>query len=895
MNQQKAGEAPTSTLGLDEIAFNEELKAKKPLNIQAITVSGNNDIFVIEPNRHTYIQSRLLIDIKTGRPKEIGFNDTFANPFDFKKSYSAFLGITSIYDRLFLVLVDEVEQVCILENCGIFTITSVSFVPVQQDDEFFSSDKGKELIGLVLNLRKLLTQGFYFSYTYDLTISKYKRANNFPTDNRFMWNYHLCKEMNNFGVSVQWQLPLIQGYVGRFMVPVQKKPVECFLISRRSWIRGGTRPNVRGLDDNGNVANHVETEQILCFNNYSCSHIQLRGNPPVFFMEQAATISTQVKMTRSVEFTNQPFIEHLKYLDNDWSYVLCVNLLTMTKREEQLMTEVYEDLMRNNNFKRIRYEYFDYVNTTKTGKMDKVNIFIQKLRPVIENMAFYVEDLTNRQVKLAQRGVIRTSCIDGLDRTNYIQAKLGIAIFNVQLKNLGIELLTEFTQDPVIQFDVEDPKQNHPLLVAFKDLWALNGEALSLQYAGALPAQNFGSKNKQKSWLDMLDYSGGGKSVGNLGNLDEPQRHDAVSLLTDNHPANTSQLQTTIQGALKQSQAEFTTYHNLNIFIGTWNVGTFVPSKDFDMTTIFNFEGQNAPDILAIGLQEYIELTASNVVVGSGTAADLVWRDCILQNICQFHDYILLCKETLVGLLSLVFVKRELKERISNINGDIVKTGLAGTLGNKGGIAIRFNVDETSLCFINSHLEAGNKQNNVRLSNVSDIHQKAFHQGPALSTKQEEQVLNLDYTFFYGDLNFRLTCENEDVRGIIDRYLGFLAEGNTKEAEHMFGWLLGEDELVQARDSHEYLGSYKEGTVTFLPTYKYDVNSEVYDTSAKKRPPAWTDRILYQNKNGEIYQAFYNRREDKNSDHRPVVSYFTIQTKITDFERKNAIIQSFYQ
>jgi len=38
----------------------------------------------------------------------------------------------------------------------------------------------------------------------------------------------------------------------------------------------------------------------------------------------------------------------------------------------------------------------------------------------------------------------------------------------------------------------------------------------------------------------MLDYSGGGKSVGNLGNLDEPQRHDAVSLLTDNHPANTS-------------------------------------------------------------------------------------------------------------------------------------------------------------------------------------------------------------------------------------------------------------------------------------------------------------------------------------------------------------------
>jgi len=86
---------------------------------------------------------------------QIGFQDTFAAPFDFKKSYSAFLGMTSIFDRLFLVLVDEVQQVCVLDNCGIFTITSVSFVPVQQDDEFFSSEKGKELIGLIVNLRKV--------------------------------------------------------------------------------------------------------------------------------------------------------------------------------------------------------------------------------------------------------------------------------------------------------------------------------------------------------------------------------------------------------------------------------------------------------------------------------------------------------------------------------------------------------------------------------------------------------------------------------------------------------------------------------------------------------------------------------------------------------------------
>jgi len=98
--------------------------------------------------------------------------------------------------------------------------------------------------------------------------------------------------------------------------------------------------------------------------------------------------------------------------------------------------------------------------------------------------------------------------------------------------------MTEFTKDPVFQFDVENTSHNHPLLVAFKDLWSDNGDALSLQYAGVLPAQNFSSKNKQKSWLDMLDVSV--KNTGTLGTLDEPQRHDAITLLTDNHPANTS-------------------------------------------------------------------------------------------------------------------------------------------------------------------------------------------------------------------------------------------------------------------------------------------------------------------------------------------------------------------
>jgi hypothetical protein len=48
-----------------------------------------------------------------------------------------------------------------------------------------------------------------------------------------------------------------------------------------------------------------------------------------------------------------------------------------------------------------------------------------------------------------------------------------------------------------------------------------------------------------------------------------------------------------------------------------------------------------------------------------------------------------------------------------------VKTGLGGAAGNKGAIAIRFVMHNTSMCFVCSHFAAG--QSNVKERN-SDFH-----------------------------------------------------------------------------------------------------------------------------------------------------------------------------
>ncbi len=179
---------------------------------------------------------------------------------------------------------------------------------------------------------------------------------------------------------------------------------------------------------------------------------------------------------------------------------------------------------------------------------------------------------------------------------------------------------------------------------------------------------------------------------------------------------------------LKSRESEFCFYQDFTVFIATWNVANFVPQMGFDLSELFNFEGNANPDIIVVGLQEHVELNASNLVVGADNTADFVWRDVLTSNVNKFDKYILVQKEVLVGIFLIVFVKEELRDNLSKIDVDIVKTGLAGTLGNKGAVVTKFMLYDSTVCFVNTHMEAGEKQNHARLMNLSDIHQKAFQQ-----------------------------------------------------------------------------------------------------------------------------------------------------------------------
>jgi hypothetical protein len=277
----------------------------------------------------------------------------------------ALMGILTLRGEKFLIAVDKVQDmgsVCRNTNSRVNKIKGVIFLPLQLK---IPNDANSFLNGV----REVIEQGMYFCYNYDLTntverisysahggMSLYDRA-----DKNYMWNMNICRDIIRSSVNTNWIIPVIQGFVGVIEEEMECKRVKLALISRRSIRRAGTRYNVRGIDDEGNVANMVETEQILMFGDVCYSFNQVRGTVPVFWKQTG--LFADVSLTRTPKMSFSAFAKHFDNLINTHKRVIIFNLLSTTKPEEVKLTRAYEmneaeyEKKGNSN---IRYCHFDF-------------------------------------------------------------------------------------------------------------------------------------------------------------------------------------------------------------------------------------------------------------------------------------------------------------------------------------------------------------------------------------------------------------------------------------------------------------------------------------------------------------------------------------------------------
>lgn len=287
---------------------------------------------------------------------------------------------------------------------------------------------------------------------------------------------------------------------------------------------------------------------------------------------------------------------------------------------------------------------------------------------------------------------------------------------------------------------------------------------------------------------------------------------------------------------------------SLKIFCATWNVSGKIPIlEDLNLW----LQTSDPPDIYCIGFQE----------LGSESLSESAWEYHVMQALNQQATYIKVDLVKMVGIEMIIFIKEELQSFVKYKAKNNVEAGIMGVYGNKGGVAIRFELYNTSLCFVNCHLTA--QQENVLKRNEDfrkiDLKMKFSVGGDKLSISDHEMI------FWIGDMNYRLN----DID--IDQAKQLFLEKN-------FRLLMQTDQLRLQKKRKKIFLDYTEGAIRFPPTYKYDPGTDDLDSSEKRRIPAWCDRILW--KGNDCVQLSYDSiHELKFSDHKPVTSMLSVQLK----------------
>ncbi|KPI35313.1 Inositol-1,4,5-trisphosphate 5-phosphatase 1 [Cyphellophora attinorum] len=795
-------------------------------------------------------------------------------------------------------------------------------------------------------LQKLLSGGnFYYSVDFDLTRRLQDRANDASLDiatldDSLLWNSYMINPLLEFRNRLTHHerekldgsrilTSVIRGFARTLTVPPSSTPIRRKLsnmpasitvISRLSSRRAGTRFNSRGIDDNGNVANFVETETIfwsptgLCF-----SYVQVRGSVPLFWESSSTLIPGQqkIQITRSPEATQPSFDKHFSGLEANYGAIHIVNLLSNSKAGEADLTARYREHVKRSPLRRhdpneeedhdmLRVTEFDFHEYAKGAAGYDV---ARALRPFIDLSAesfvyFLSEDIeewttsngkpkkfARSAVIMQQNGVFRVNCLDCLDRTNLVQG---------MLSKLSLELFLSHRAE----------KANGDFWMRHDTLWADNGDALSKIYAGTGALKSSFTRHGKMSLGGALADVRKSATRLYVNHFEDKGRQNTVDLLLGRLVGQSSvdlfdPVNDWVVHELGKRRIEFESCSAVKVFVGTFNLNGKTGGTREDLSAWL----RSAPgfDLVVVGFQEIVDLSPQQIM-STDPNRRMVWesavRTCLngsnseKQQAPGEDEYVLLRSGQLVGAALLIFVKAPLLARISNVEGAIKKTGMSGIAGNKGAVAIRMEIDSTSVCFVTAHLAAG-------FGNYDERNRDYHTITSGLHFQRDRRIEDHEVIVWAGDFNYRVGLSHDSASGLVQQAM----TGNTKHREDALGRLYENDQLNIQMVAGNCFDFYREGRIAFLPTYKYDIGKDEYDSSEKARIPAWTDRVLWkvnhqhsmsggggEDLSTQVKQLKYDSVQSiRVSDHRPVYAIFEMSVRVVDEAKKDALTRKLYQ
>lgn len=504
---------------------------------------------------------------------------------------------------------------------------------------------------------------------------------------------------------------VIRGHASTLTIPASipilpqvrtKYPSLLTIISRQSSRRAGTRFNSRGIDDDGHVANFVETETILWVHpSITFSYVQVRGSVPIFWEQTAGFIPGQqkIEVTRSSEATQHAFDQHFEGLELEYGAVHVVNLLSEQKPGEADLSAKFRKHISKSSLRRkeeteqaashslLRMTDYDFHAETRgpsgygassqikhelANSLEGFSYFLSE-DVARSNASMYGDAASSFSVILQQEGVFRTNCLDCLDRTNLVQTIISVMALKSFLAQQGTHLSSD-------------------LEMRHSTLWADNGDALSKIYAGTGALKSSFTRHGKMSLAGALADARKSATRLYVNNFTDKARQNTIDLLLGRLANQLSvhlydPMNDLVSEELSRRVSEFSSTKDIRIWVGTFNVNGRLQGPETDLTPwLFPDTAQSDedPTIFVVGFQEIVDLSPQQIM-STDPGTRKVWEGAVKACLNQrakangTSKFVLLRSGQLVGAALIILVKEDALKDIKNVEGSVKKVRFLST------------------------------------------------------------------------------------------------------------------------------------------------------------------------------------------------------------------------
>lgn len=434
------------------------------------------------------------------------------------------LGFIRFTEAYYMLIITKREQVAIIGGHYVYQVVATELVPLTTGSSSrFLRDRNAEearFVGIFNNLD--LSKSFYFSYSYNITrslqhniisqrtaLNQGRLCDGHDYEDMFVWNHHLLKPAKN--QVKDWCVPIIHGFMKQAALDVFGRSIYITIIGRRSRFFAGARFLKRGINDQGHVANDVETEQIVSemlttsfhapgprlFSNPTwTSYVHHRGSIPLYWSQDNSGVTPKPNIDLNLK---DPFFEpaalHFDDLFKRYGcpiYVLnLIKSRERTPRESKLLYEFEHGIDYLNlslpEDKQIIYKAFDMSRASKTRGGDVIGNLEIIAEEIVRTTGFFHNGDPEHDRPRVQNGVARTNCIDCLDRTNAAQFVIGKQAFGKQLQALGVLGADQ------VEYDTD-------AVNVFTHMFHDHGDTIAVQYGGSHLVNTMATYRKLNHW-----------------------------------------------------------------------------------------------------------------------------------------------------------------------------------------------------------------------------------------------------------------------------------------------------------------------------------------------------------------------------------------------------------